>query len=69
METLTKRQKETLAAIRTLTKTGRRPPTIRELGAKLGIHSTNGVEQHLVALETKGYITRVKKSSRSILVV
>ena len=34
------------------------PPTLREIGLKLGIRSTNGVNDHLRALERKGYLTR-----------
>ena len=32
------------------------PPTLREIGAELGIASTNGVNDHLRALERKGRI-------------
>lgn len=34
------------------------PPTIREIGKELGITSTNGVNDHLRALERKGFIER-----------
>jgi repressor LexA len=34
------------------------PPTIAEIGQEFGIASTNGVNDHLVALEKKGYIER-----------
>jgi len=43
------------------------PPTIAEIGAQFGIASTNGVNDHLVALERKGYIQRSSKA-RSIQV-
>lgn len=32
------------------------PPTIREIGKEMGIRSTNGVNDHLLALERKGWI-------------
>jgi repressor LexA len=43
-------------------------PTYREIGAALGIGSTNGVSDHLKALERKGYIERVggRGASRAI---
>lgn len=44
-------------------------PTMREIGAKFGIASTNGVEDHLLALTRKGYISRAKHSQRSIVVL
>ncbi len=34
------------------------PPTVREIGAHMGIRSTNGVNDHLNALERKGYLLR-----------
>ena len=42
------------------------PPTIRELGDALGISSTNGVNDHLKALERKGYLTREDSKSRTM---
>jgi repressor LexA len=38
------------------------PPTIAEIGAQFGISSTNGVNDHLVALEKKGFILRNSKA-------
>ncbi len=43
-----------------------RPPTNREIGAKVGIGSTGHVDYHLTVLERKGYITRDRKMSRGI---
>lgn len=34
------------------------PPTLREIGTQFKMSSTNGVNDHLVALERKGYIRR-----------
>ncbi len=42
------------------------PPTIRELGDALGISSTNGVNDHLKALERKGYLSRADGKSRTM---
>lgn len=38
------------------------PPTIAEIGAEFDITSTNGVNDHLLALDRKGYITRSSKA-------
>jgi repressor LexA len=45
------------------------PPTIREIGNALGIKSTNGVNDHLKALERKGFICREGSQSRAILIM
>lgn len=42
------------------------PPTLREIGNKLDIRSTNGVNDHLRALERKGYLTREDMKSRTL---
>lgn len=42
------------------------PPTIREIGDHLGIKSTNGVNDHLKALERKGYLDRQAGKSRAL---
>ena len=43
-------------------------PSYREIGGALGIGSTNGVSDHIKALERKGYVERVggRGASRSI---
>src|ERR1700748_1691226 len=45
------------------------PPTLREIGARMGIRSTNGVNDHLRALERKGYLTREDMKSRALKLV
>lgn len=45
------------------------PPTLREIGTHMGIRSTNGVNDHLMALEKKGYIRRDPTRSRGIRVI
>jgi repressor LexA len=42
------------------------PPTIREIGDHLGIKSTNGVNDHLKAIERKGYLEREDAKSRAL---
>lgn len=42
------------------------PPTIREIGDQLDIRSTNGVNDHLKALERKGYLERENSKSRAL---
>lgn len=42
------------------------PPTIREIGDHLGIKSTNGVNDHLKALEKKRYLSREDAKSRAL---
>ena len=41
-------------------------PSVREIGARFGIRSPNGVLYHLKALEKKGLITRESHTSRAI---
>lgn len=62
---LTKRQAAVLQYIIRCIRDNGMPPTIAEIGQKFGISSTNGVNDHLVALEKKGYIERSSKA-RSI---
>src|SRR6266851_286009 len=57
-ETLTERQEKILAFIKRSIQEQGYPPTIREIGEAFGIRSTNGVNDHLKALERKGYLLR-----------
>jgi repressor LexA len=54
----TARQLECLRVIATHVADRGLPPSLREIGAEMGIGSTNGVADHLKALKRKGYITR-----------
>jgi repressor LexA len=66
MQGLTDRQLQVLRYIRqSITERGY-PPTLREIGAHMGIRSTNGVNDHLRALERKGYLTREDMKSRAL---
>jgi repressor LexA len=64
----TLRQRLVLQAIADSLRTSGYPPTIRELGVTLGIRSTNGVNDHLKALERKGLIERDLVKSRAMSV-
>lgn len=66
MQKLTDRQRMVLEFICTSIDDRGYPPTLREIGMKLGIRSTNGVNDHLRALERKGYLTREDMKSRTL---
>jgi len=68
-ETLTRRQKEILKYIEKMITELGKSPTIREIGEKFDISSTNGVRAHLEALMKKGYIRRQGLISRGIELV
>jgi SOS-response transcriptional repressor LexA len=42
------------------------PPTLREIGRHMGISSTNGVNDHIVALERKGLVIRQELQARTV---
>jgi repressor LexA len=67
MDEITDRQKEILSFIQRRTEERGFPPTIREIGEEMDISSTNGVNDHLKALERKGYLTRGEQQSRSLV--
>jgi len=66
MQGLTQRQQMVLDFIRQSIADRGYPPTLREIGARMGIRSTNGVNDHLRALERKGYLTREDMKSRAL---
>jgi len=69
MQGLTKRQLQTLDFIRQSINQRGYPPTLREIGEHMGIRSTNGVNDHLRALERKGYLRREDMKSRALKLV
>jgi repressor LexA len=69
MQGLTKRQAQTLGFIRSSIEERGYPPTLREIGEHMGIRSTNGVNDHLRALERKGYLRREDMKSRALKLV
>lgn len=69
MQKLTDRQRAVLDFISESIASRGYPPTLREIGNHLGIRSTNGVNDHLRALERKGYLTREDMKSRTLRLV
>lgn len=65
-KTLTPRQKEVFEFIKERIEQTNRPPTLREIGLRFQISSTNGVRSILAALVKKNYIARSPKLSRGI---
>jgi repressor LexA len=63
---LTARQREALDFITYCLDERGYPPTLREIGEHMGIRSTNGVNDHLKALERKGYLVREELKSRAL---
>lgn len=66
MKGLTERQLAVLEFIQSHQARFGYPPTIREIGEQLGIKSTNGVNDHLKALERKGMLSRTGSKSRAM---
>ncbi|HWP35317.1 MAG TPA: transcriptional repressor LexA [Thermodesulfobacteriota bacterium] len=66
---LTDKQRQILEYIIEMVRTRGYPPTIRQIGTRFKISSTNGVRTHLSALERKGYIRRAPWSARGIELV
>jgi repressor LexA len=67
LPSLTTRQKEIYDFLLKSIREKGYAPSIPEIGAKFKIVSTNGVSDHLKALEKKGYIRRVGKRAIEVL--
>jgi repressor LexA len=65
-DALTLRQKEILDFISASIVERGFPPTLREIGEHFNIRSTNGVNDHLKALEKKGHLRREDLKSRAM---
>src|SRR3954464_13878437 len=63
---LTPRQREVFEFIKERIEQTNRPPTLREIGLRFEISSTNGVRSILAALVKKNFIARSPKLSRGI---
>ena len=63
---LTDRQREVLDFLGESIRKRGYPPTLREIGSHFGIRSTNGVNDHLRALEKKGFLHREDLKSRAL---
>src|ERR1700750_3102884 len=66
VQKLTQRQEMVLQYIQSSISQRGYPPTLREIGNFMGIRSTNGVNDHLRALERKGYLAREDMKSRAL---
>jgi repressor LexA len=66
VQKLTDRQEMVLKYIESSISQRGYPPTLREIGNFMGIRSTNGVNDHLRALERKGYLAREDMKSRAL---
>ncbi len=63
---LTKRQREILTYLLDSMQERGYPPSVREIGAALGLTSSSTVHSHLAALEKKGFIHRDPSKPRAI---
>jgi repressor LexA len=68
-EALTERQRLILETIRASVTDRGYPPSMREIGEKVGLTSTSSVTHQLSALEAKGYLRRDPHRPRAIEVV
>ena len=68
-QSLTERQDEALEFIRAFIREHRKPPTMKEIGAALGMRSTNGVYKLLNALQKKGHLVRQAGQARGLQLV
>ncbi len=68
MKGITDRQKEVLTFISGFTEENGYPPTVREISEHFQI-SIRAVQDHIIALQKKGYLSQSQKRSRSIRVL
>lgn len=66
---LTEKQKRVLEFIEQFTKEQGYPPSVREIGAAVGLTSTATVHGYLERLEKKGYLDRAALKTRAMKVV
>lgn len=66
MKALTAKQQRVLDVIHETIRQRGQPPTVREIGVKIGVASSCTVQRHLDALERKGQIRRDRYKYRSI---
>lgn len=67
MTRVTLRQRQVLAAIAELAAERGYPPTMREIGAAVGLSSSSTVAVHISNLEQIGMLTRDRHTPRSLL--
>ena len=68
MKGITDRQKEVLTFISTYTEENSYPPTVRDISEHFGI-SLRAVQDHILALQKKGFLSQSQKKARSIRVL
>jgi repressor LexA len=66
---LTPRQVQVLQCVEQSIEARGYPPTLREIGERLGMTSTNAVNDHLRALVRKGYLQRTAIEARGMRVL
>jgi repressor LexA len=59
-------QQRILHCIATFVRDNEMPPTNREIGQEVAVHSTGHVDYHLAQLEKKGYLERNARKSRGL---
>jgi repressor LexA len=69
MRQLTERQRQVLETVRTHIEEIGFPPSVREIGERLGLRSSCTVQRHLEALMSKGYLTRDGSKARTLEVI
>lgn len=67
--TITARQKQILSYIKEKIRTSGYPPSVREIGAAVGLRSSSTVHNHLVQLEEKGFLRKDPTKPRAIIPV
>lgn len=68
MKEITDRQKQVLTFISDFTEENSFPPTVREISEHFGI-SLRAIQDHIIALQKKGFLSESQKRSRSIKVL
>ena len=66
MKPMTEKQKRIFEYIEEFTQEHGYPPSVREIGAKIGLKSPSTVHVHLKVLAEKGYIKKDDKKTRAI---
>ncbi|QDT77427.1 LexA repressor [Gimesia maris] len=69
MKKLTSKQQQILSIIRVYTAKAGESSTVREIDNAFGIKSTNGVSDHLKAIEVKGRLMRLGFTPRGLEVL
>ena len=68
MKQITERQQEVLDFISSFSKENNYPPTVREIGEHFSI-SLRAVQDHIAALQKKGFLAQAQKRARSLSVI